>query len=309
MKIISNMSVSKQLLNTVDLFSGCGGLSLGFQNAGFNILAAYDNWRLALDVYQRNFDHNAHVFDLSDIQASVEHVKEYNPNVIIGGPPCQDFSIAGKRIEKDRANLTVAFAEIVASVSPDIMVMENVYSIERSKSLGIAKSVLSDAGYGLTSRVIDASRTGVPQMRKRFFLVAAKGFKDDDFGAYLDQGLTERRMTVAEYFGDEIEVEFYYAHPRSYKRRAIFSVHEPSATIRRVNRPIPANYVRHPADKADVGDCVRVLTTEERSRIQTFPKEFIFEGSMSQREHLIANAVPVKMAQYVAEKVLAHWIS
>lgn len=295
---------SMRHLKTVDLFAGCGGLSLGFSNAGFDIVAAYDNWNLAHTVYKRNFNHDAHLLDLSDVSGAVEHILKYAPDAIIGGPPCQDFSIAGKRIESNRASLTVAFAEIITRVSPRVAVMENVYNIEKSKALEVAKRVLAEAGYGITTRVINASFTGVPQMRKRFFLIAAKGVEDDAFGSHLDKNLADHPMTVSDYFGTEIGTDFYYAHPRSYERRAVFTIHEPSATIRRVNRPIPDNYVRHPADKAAVTDGVRALTTLERSQIQTFPKNFIFCGSKSEQEHLIANAVPVKLAQYVAEQVL-----
>lgn len=297
-------SASVRGLRTVDLFAGCGGLSLGFSNAGFDIVAAYDNWELAQAVYRKNFDHDTHLFDLSEVSGAAKHITKYAPDFIIGGPPCQDFSIAGKRVEASRASLTVAFAEISARVSPTVAIMENVYNIEKSKSLAVAKRILQEAGYGITSRVINASFTGVPQMRKRFFLIAAKGFEDDAFGDQLDQNLADRPLTVSDYFGKAMDVDYYYAHPRSYKRRAVFSIHEPSATIRRVNRPIPNNYARHPADKAAVTDGVRVLTTEERSRIQTFPKTFVFCGSKSEQEHLIANAVPVKLAEYVAMQVL-----
>lgn len=306
---VPNKNLSIPSLKTVDLFAGCGGLSLGFSNAGFDIVAAYDNWGLAHTVYKKNFNHDTHLLDLSDVSGAAEHILKYAPYVIIGGPPCQDFSIAGKRVESNRASLTVAFAEIVARVSPRIAVMENVYNIEKSTMLGVAKRILVEAGYGITTRVINASLTGVPQMRKRFFLIASKGFEDDIFGSCLDNNLADHPMTVADYFGTEIDTEFYYAHPRSYARRAVFSVHEPSATIRRVNRPIPDNYVRHPADKVAVTEGVRVLTTLERSRIQTFPKNFIFCGSKSEQEHLIANAVPVKLAQYVAEQVLKCYLS
>lgn len=293
---------------TVDLFAGCGGLSRGFSDAGFEIVAAYDNWEVAVSVYRENFGHPVHLFDLSEPCKAAKHIAQYAPDAIIGGPPCQDFSIAGKRVESDRASLTVTFARIVSHVLPSLVVMENVYSIVRSQSLAQAMQVLSDAGYGLTTRVIDASLTGVPQMRKRFFLIAAKGFADDAFGEQLDCNLADRPMTVADYFGDELGIQYYYAHPRNYKRRAVFSIDEPSATIRRVNRPIPQNYVRHPADKAPISDSVRILTTEERSRIQTFPKDFIFLGSKAQQEYLIANAVPVKLAQYVGEQVLSVFV-
>ena len=182
--------------------------------------------------------------------------------------------------------------------------MENVYNIEKSKSLAAALAILRGAGYGLTSRVIDASYVGVPQMRRRYFLVGGVGWPDDSFGGRLDAGLADKRLTVADHFAGRLGIEHYYAHPRNYERRAVFSIHEPSATIRRVNRPIPANYVRHPADKAPVGQKTRSLTTGERAEIQTFPSQFVFLGSPSQQEHLIANAVPVKLAEYVARCVL-----
>lgn len=290
---------------TVDLFSGCGGMSLGFQKAGFEVVAAYENWQAALETYRANFNHDIHDFDLSDGDQCIKDIlARYSPEVLIGGPPCQDFSIANSRKTTERANLTVEFSRIVAGVLPKMFVMENVYNIEKSPFLKQARANLKRAGYGLTERVIDACRVGVPQMRKRYFLIGLLGGEDDYFGPSLDAGLSTSRMTVRQYFGPEFPLDFYYAHPRSYQRRAIFSVDEPSATIRRVNRPIPPNYTLHPADKAPVTSNLRPLTTEERSRVQTFPANFKFVGTVSQREQQIGNAVPVALAQYVAQTVL-----
>ena len=290
-------------LKTVDLFSGCGGLSLGFMQAGFDVVAAFDNWPLAAQVYRQNFSHPVHLLDLANVPAAVRRLKKESPDVIIGGPPCQDFSIAGKRVEARRASLTVAFAKICCSVRVPLAVMENVYNIEKSRTLAQAKRIFKKAGYGLTTQVIDASLAGVPQMRRRLFLIAELGGTDDHFLQELNGRLAVTPMTVAEYFGKRLSTQFYYAHPRSYNRRAVFSVHEPSATIRRVNRPIPQTYVLHPADKAPISRAVRVLTTAERAEIQTFPRDFVFLGSPSQQEHLIANAVPVKLANFVATAI------
>lgn len=292
-------------MKTVDLFSGCGGMSLGFERSGFEIVAAFDNWELANKVYSHNFSHKAQTLDLANVSAAIRIIKGYGPDVIIGGPPCQDFSIAGKRKEETRANLTVSFAKIISGVKPKFAVMENVYNIEKSDILVRAKKILKDAGYGLTSRIIDASFTGVPQKRRRYFLIAALEYPDEFFGGALDNNLSKKPMTVHDQFGDSLGIEHYYAHPRSYNRRAVFSIHEPSSTIRRVNRPIPESYLKHPADKVRVSKKVRPLTTEERAMIQSFPKNFKFLGSKSQQEHLIANAVPPKLAQYVAKHILA----
>lgn len=292
-------------METIDLFSGSGGFSLGFGRAGFRVAGAYENWRPAIETYKRNFRHFVFEMDLGDVEASVHHItSNFSPELIIGGPPCQDFSIANNKKSTKRANLTVQFARIVTQTRPRIFVMENVYNIERSPFLSDALKIFSDAGYGLTSRVIEACRVGVPQLRRRYFLVGALGFQDDAFGFELDRGLSSKRTTVRDYLGSDVPFEFYYAHPRSYQRRGIFSVDEPAATIRRVNRPVPPNYKLHKADKAAVTEGLRALTTAERSQLQTFPRDFQFVGSVSQVEQQIGNAVPVLMAEYVANSIL-----
>ena len=94
-------------------------------------------------------------------------------------------------------------------------------------------------------------------------------------------------------------MEYYYRHPRSYKRRGIFSVDEPSPTIRGVNRPKPRNYKRHARDLI-APDGICNLSSLERSLIQTFPPNFIWDESSASTEQMIRNAVPVKLANYVA---------
>ena len=292
-------------MKTVDLFCGCGGMSLGFQNVSFTIVGAYDNWKPAVEIYKKNFNHPIFEMDLYSKEA-LSHIRELNPEVIIGGPPCQDFSIAGNREMGKRANLTIRFAEIVANVKPEWFVMENVYNIERMPVLPKAISIIKESGYGITTRVLDASYCGVPQARHRFFMIGHLGDSDGFLDNILKENLSDHKMTVFEYLGDSLGTEFYYMHPRSYNRRAVFSIYEPSATIRGVNRPIPDNYKRHHADKADISVGVRSLTSKERSYIQTFPKEFEFVGSKTNVEQAIGNAVPVKLAEYVARCLLEY---
>ena len=111
------------MMNAVDLFAGCGGLSLGFHNAGINIKAAFEFWDVAANCYEKNFNHPVHRVDLSDTETAIKLIEPYNPDIIIGGPPCQDFSFAGKRIEASRASLTVSYADIICSVKPKYFVM------------------------------------------------------------------------------------------------------------------------------------------------------------------------------------------
>jgi len=289
------------------LFCGCGGMSLGFQNVGFDIVAAYDNWQPAIDIYQKNFQHPIYKKDLST-EDIVPELRELAPDMIIGGPPCQDFSIAGKReFRGKRANLTLKFGQIVSEVHPQWFVMENVYNIEKSPIFEEVLTIFKSAGYGLTKHVWDASYMGVPQMRRRYFVVGKLDEKDDFLLEKMLSGLSKERMTVRNYFKDKpIGADYIYQHPRTYKRRAIFSIDEPLSTIRSVNRPIPSNYVIHPADKTSDLSKVHVLTTKERSYIQSFPESFEFVGTTSSIEQAIGNAVPVKMAEYVAREIMKY---
>lgn len=290
-------------MRVVDLFSGCGGMSLGFKEAGFDIVGAFDNWDAAVEIYKANFKHPIYKADLSNADC-IPTIKELNPDLIVGGPPCQDYSIAGKREMGKRANLTIKFGEIVSQIKPTWVVFENVYNIERFPTLPQLKDILMNAGYGISTKVLDASLCGVPQKRKRFFLVgklnAINGFFDDAFVA----NMSDAPMTVRDYLGDVLQTQFYYMHPRSYNRRAVFSIDEPSATIRGINRPIPNNYKKHPADKADISDGVRALTTRERGYLQTFPDSFSFPGAKTDVELAIGNAVPPALAKYIAQSII-----
>jgi DNA (cytosine-5)-methyltransferase 1 len=293
-------------MEVVDLFSGCGGLSLGFQNAGFEILAAFDKWKPAVNVYSDNFKHPIYDTDLSN-EEGLEFVKSLKPQMIIGGPPCQDFSSAGKRDESlGRADLTISYANIVASAHPEWFVMENVGRIIKSNILKEALQVFKSAGYGISYQVIDASYCGVPQARKRFFLVGHKYSSDNFLIPYFLKNQSNKPMTVFDYLGHSLGLDYYYRHPRSYMRRGIFSIHEPSPTIRGVNRPIPKGYSRHDGDMVEINDKVRPLTTKERSLIQTFPESFILNGSKTDLEQIIGNAVPVKLAEFVANCIIEY---
>lgn len=290
-------------MRTVDLFAGCGGMSLGFQNAGFNIVAAFEFWDVAAECYEKNFNHPVFRTDLSDIQNAIEQTKKFSPDLIIGGPPCQDFSHAGKRVEASRASLTESYAKIIDGIRPKYFVMENVDRAEKSKAFESARAIFKNAGYGLTQMVLDASKCGVPQKRKRFFCIGALGKEDDFMRSILESGISKKATTLRDYFGNTLDFEFYYRHPRNYNRRAVFSIDEPAPTMRGVNRPVPKGYPGHPNDACPISNEVRALTTLERSLIQTFPVAFKWCGNKTDMEQMIGNAVPVKLAEYVASKL------
>lgn len=293
-------------MRLIDLFCGCGGMSLGFQNAGFEIISAYDKWEPAVKVYKKNFTHPIYMEDLADPEVQ-QRIVDCKPTIIIGGPPCQDFSSAGYRDESiGRAVLSITYSEIVVKARPKYFVMENVPEITKSRSLKTVLANFKAAGYGLTQRILDASYCGVPQSRKRFFLVGCLGEEDGFLDEYLSRHLSEKPMSMYDYFGDSLGTEYYFRVPRSYSRRGVFSIYEPCQTIRGVDRPIPKGYKGHPADPVEIGPKVRALTIQERGYVQTFPQDFIFEGTKGDQNQMIGNAVPVKLAEFVANAIVEY---
>jgi DNA (cytosine-5)-methyltransferase 1 len=297
----------KETQGAIDLFCGVGGLSLGFEQAGIPILAGFDNWERALAVYNANFNHKAVKLDLSNVPAAAAELKKYPADMIIGGPPCQDFSHAGNRAEKERAELTKCFAGLVVALKPSVFVMENVDRIIKSKTWETAKKILKSGAYGLTEKVLDASICGCPQIRRRFFCVGLLNKPDNELHFYIEKNISPKQMTVRDYLGKEIDTNYYYRHPRNYSRRAVYSIDEASPAIRGVNRPIPKGYPGHPGDPVNIFDGVRPLTTLERSQIQTFPKNFKWEGSKTDIEQMIGNAVPVNLAKFVASAIIDYY--
>ena len=290
-------------MKTIDLFAGCGGMSLGFENAGFELVAAFEFWPIAAECYSKNFNHPVFRTDLSDTDTAIKQIREFSPELIIGGPPCQDFSHAGKRIEADRASLTESFAQIIASIKPKYFVMENVDRAVKSNAFAMAKQIFKDANYGLTKIILDASKCGVPQKRKRFFCIGALNKEDNFMLDNILKGISDHETTLRDYFGDTLDFEYYYRHPRNYNRRAVFSIDEPAPTMRGMNRPVPKGYPGHPNDACPINENIRALTTLERSLIQTFPVTYKWCGNKTDMEQMIGNAVPVKLAEYVADSL------
>lgn len=296
------------MLRAVDLFCGSGGLSVGLIDAGIEVVSAYDNWDAAIKTYRRNIGSHALNFDLSDVAASVEEISKYEPDLIAGGPPCQDFSTAGKRTEGKQANLTVAFGQIIAACTPNFLLMENVPQARLSQSYKYMREMLGEMGYSFREHLLDASLCGVPQSRKRIFVfgwLEDSKASGDKFSNWIEARQTEKKLTVKEFLKSDIEIECYYRHPRNYSRRSVFTVYEPSPTVRGVNRPVPPNYAGNRLDSAPPCS-VRPLTSWERSRIQTFPSNWDWGGRNrnAEVEQQIGNAVPVNLASFVAHGVV-----
>lgn len=171
---------SNQRMKVIDLFCGCGGFSKGFEQAGFDICLGIDVWQDAIRTYKANFP-NAEtiVGDISNLTGndllSVAGMTADEVDVIIGGPPCQGFSLSGKRLLDDPRNILYkSFVRIVENIKPKVFVMENVPGLVRLFKGRVKEQVLEDftnIGYKVEMRLLTASDFGVPQARKRVFFV------------------------------------------------------------------------------------------------------------------------------------------
>lgn len=238
-------------MRVVELFCGAGGMSLGLKHAGFDIVAAFDAWPVAVANYNRNLGGDrGQVRDLGDLLGVVPELLKLAPDLIAGGPPCQDYSSAGRREEADNARLTLAFAILVATVRPRWFLMENVVTAQKSTTWVEARSILKRAGYGLTEAKIDASRYGVPQSRRRLIVIGRQGERDGFIASSIAAAAAPHPMTLRDLFGVATPAAMYFP-ATSDARRSIWGPDESAPTIReRSIRPIPASYKPHPDDAA-----------------------------------------------------------
>lgn len=169
-------------LNTLDLFSGCGGFSFGFEQAGFNVLLGLDFEETAIKTFKLNHPNaKAVCADITQYSAN-DLLNEVNSkiDVVIGGPPCQGFSLTGTRDPNDKRNqLYKYYVNIVKEVKPKAFVIENVIGLATLYNGKVKEEIyknFKELGYTVTSKVLLASDYGVPQNRRRFFIV---GLRED----------------------------------------------------------------------------------------------------------------------------------
>lgn len=196
-------------MNVLDLFSGCGGISLGFQLAGFNISGGIDIDDDSIKTFQKNFPKSKAIcqslLEYSDDKILDDFGKE-NIDVIVGGPPCQGFSSANrwnKENEDPRNKLFFEYLRFVELLKPKAVVIENVRGI-LSRDNGFAKNrieqLLKDLNYNVDCKVLNASDFGVPQNRLRAFFVAIRNDLDETFD--FEQLNKKPKVTVKEAIGE-----------------------------------------------------------------------------------------------------------
>jgi len=158
----------------VSLFSGCGGLDLGFKQSGYEIIWANDILKDACETYRHNIGDHIHCGDISTIDKKIIP----QADVVIGGPPCQSFSLVGKRDPKDlRSNLVWSYLEVLETVKPKLFILENVTGLLSAKNADGSKvldnliEAFTNIGFTTSVFKLNAADYGVPQRRVRVFIV------------------------------------------------------------------------------------------------------------------------------------------
>ena len=302
-------------MNVLDLFSGCGGFSSGFKKAGCNILGFVEWWTPAITTFLKNHPKAIHLgSDITKISdKSIQSLKG-RVDIIVGGPPCQGFSLCGKRDPKDKRNkLYKEFLRFVKIIEPKFVVMENVsaiLSMEDNKQEKVINKIIHEfisLDYFVSYKVLNSFDYGVAQKRKRLILIAKKIDLFPDklpcqktvIEAIHDLPLRENGLNAHILFHPKEEtVEKIknlqqgqkLSNTFNFSRQRLFAF-KPSSTV--VTKPIYIHPYYH-----------RFLTPRELARLQSFSDDFFFCGSKTDMVKQIGNAVPPLMARCIAKKIL-----
>lgn len=307
------------MLKTVALFAGCGGLDLGFENAGFNIIWANDNNKKVQETYRYNHKETELVIkSLVDIKS--EEIPECD--VIIGGPPCQSWSLAGamKGKEDSRGQLFYEYVRVIKDKRPMAFVAENVKGIVSKAHIDSFNEIVDmfkEAGYTVTYKLVNAKNYGVPQDRERVFIVGIRNdlgvtyeFPNETNGegnyVTLENAIGDLRDNPGEWMEGSFSPIFMSRNRRRSWNEVAFTVqasgrqtqiHPDSPEMEKIDKD-------KWSFKQDTNSKVRRMSVRECARIQTFPDSFEFLGNpINENYKMIGNAVPVKLAESVASNL------
>jgi len=316
----------------IEIFSGAGGLALGLENAGFKtelLVEIDEDSAKTLEANRPNW--NIINKDIKDVDLS--HYKG-KVDLIAGGFPCQAFSYAGhgKGFEDTRGTLFFEFAKGVKEIRPKIALAENVRGLinhDEGRTLNTMLDVFQDLGYRVSYKLLKAQFLDVPQKRERIFIIGVRGDLDLPFiypkeknytislrnaldDCPLSEGKTynKRKKEIMEHvpeggywkdLPEDLQKEYmkksYYLGGGKTGMARRLSWNEPSLTL--TTSPAQKQTERcHPSE-------TRPLTVREYARIQTFPDDWEFAGSMTSKYKQIGNAVPVNLGYYIGRCLIA----
>lgn len=298
-----------------DLFCGAGGVACGLARAGWDCVGAFDCDAHALSVYGLNFPgHPTHQVDLADplpepLVASLR--RELAEGAVWASSPCTDFSTANAA-PRDRSSLTATLARHVLDISPAWFLFENVPRARKSAEFAELVRSLEAGGYAVEHRVVSALGAGVPQTRRRLFLIAARGAERAARVALerFEELCSGEAATMRQRFdaaGVACPTPYIYIPSCDERRRkSIFTLDGPSPTVRGLVRPFRATYPFPPRDDTHDRALVFASGLEHIAALQCFPTDFRWCGGKTAMAKCIGNAVPPPMAERLARAVSDH---
>jgi len=312
----------------ISLFSGAGGLDMGFHNKGFRILWANDFSQDACDTYDKWANYNkdgckkdeddctiiecgdVSKLDLNSVLPGVEI------DVVLGGFPCQGFSLAGPRLVDDSRNVLYRhFVEMVKIREPKVIIAENVIGIKTLGNGAVFNKIIEDfseLGYTMSAPTVNAKNFGVPQDRMRVIFI---GIRNDicHGGAYIFPKGDTKIYTLRETLAELTEVDMDDVCQASFSSRYMSrnrkrEYDEVSFTIPAMAKQVPLSPESGGMEFIDVDKFKfvgqnRRLSYKEAAAIQTFPLNMEFSGDLDSKYKQIGNAVPVKLAEAIATEV------
>jgi len=325
-------------MNIVSLFSGAGGLDLGFKKAGFNIVAANEYDKSIWETYEKNHD----AFLIKGDIRSIPSQKFPECDGIIGGPPCQSWSEAGnlKGIDDHRGQLFYEYIRILKDKKPKFFLAENVRGMMAQRHCSAVEGIVKEfeyAGYDVHIKLLNAHDYGIAQDRKRVFYI---GFRKE-LGINFDFPIPYKKKTVLkdviwdlkdsavqtieknktnknchipnhEYFIGSFS-------PIYMSRNRVRKWDEPAFTVQASGRQAQLHpqaptmiKVEKNVNKFAEGfeHLYRRISVREAARIQGFPDNFIFHySSVNDGYKMIGNAVPVELAYAIAMQIKKAWKS
>ena len=323
----------------ISLFSGAGGLDIGFEEAGFKCTLATDIELFSKKTFEKNFPNIPFIHD--DIRnLSAEKILSKNgniyPDVILGGPPCQGFSVMGDKSSSDIRNLLfLSYVNLVDSLKPQCFIFENVKGFKTMYSgrfFEEVSSAFASIGYNIHYKTINSSDHGVPQNRQRVFLFGTcldnhfsfpkndyndfgdlKAFKnvgqaindlagkENVFPNHLPLNHTETVIKRYELIPEGGQLPSPESLPKEIRRKNFGNTYNRLHRKKSAPTMVPGNnaFPVHPTLN-------RSLTPREAARIQTFPDKIVFEGNRREQCILVGNAVPPLLAAKIAKNVNLH---
>ena len=299
-------------MKVLSLFSGIGGLDAGFEKAGFDIVWANDFDKYAVETYEANYDHEIVLGDINEIALDTLPVFD----ILIGGFPCQPFSMMGaeKGFEDTRGTLFFRIAEIVKyqidnDRKPKALILENVRTLkthDKGRTFKTIKRILEqELGYKVFEAILNTADYGIPQTRNRTYIVCfANDAADYKFPKKVElkktlQDLLESDVDDKYFLSDKILPTILSNGTGGYKAKSEIDlkIARPlCATMAKMHRACQDNYVTQ-------NGRVRRLTPRECARLQGFADDFVIPVSNAQAYKQFGNAVTVNVAEAVANSV------